>query len=305
MLSPLLVLHITAGTVGMLSGFVAVTFRKGSDRHRIAGTVFVISMLALSTTGTFLALMKQQPGTVLGGTLTFYLVATAWTTVRRRNAETNIFDWGALLLALTVAATEVTYGLQALRSQTGLRYGYSAGPYFLFASVALIAVAGDVRMLVRRGISGTQRIARHLWRMCFALFIAASSIFLARPHLFPAILRKTGVLVFLSVLPLLLMIFWLIRVRFKNAYAGQSISRKGNVSPLPAADLRSADDLGALSGNVSLRGPNPSPPYNVRFLIPNDGPGFCYSGPMHRSHHVQSYRTRRAVPEPPPGQDPH
>jgi hypothetical protein len=91
-------------------------------------------------------------------------------------------------------------------------------------SVAVLAVTGDVRMLMRRGISGTQRIARHLWRMCFALFIAASSIFLARQHVFPALLRKTGVLVLLSFLPLILMIFWLIRVRFENA-CGKKIDR--------------------------------------------------------------------------------
>ena len=84
-------------------------------------------------------------------------------------------------------------------------------------SVAALAVAGDVRMLVRGGISGRHRIARHLWRMCFALFIAAGSIFLARQHLFPAFMRKTGALIFLSVLPLLLMIFWLVRIRFANA----------------------------------------------------------------------------------------
>jgi hypothetical protein len=53
--------------------------------------------------------------------------------------------------------------------------------------------------------------------MCFTLFIASASIFLARQHLFPAILRKTGVLMLLSLAPLLLMIFWLIRVRFTNA----------------------------------------------------------------------------------------
>ena len=74
-------------------------------------------------------------------------------------------------------------------------------------------------MLVRGGISGTQRIARHLWRMCFALFVASASIFLARQQLFPTLLRKTGVLFFLTVLPLILMIFWLIRVSFANRRA--------------------------------------------------------------------------------------
>jgi hypothetical protein len=202
----------------MLSGFVAVFLRKGSRRHGLAGNVFVISMLGLSASGVYLAVMKSQPGNVLGGTLTFYLVATAWMTAKRRDQETSVFDWGALLVVLAVGVIQVTYGLEAAASQTGLKYGYSPGPYFFMGSVALLAATGDVRMLVRGGISGTRRIARHLWRMCFALFIAASSIFLARQHLFPNLLRKTGALVFLSVLPLLLMIFWLIRVRFKNAY---------------------------------------------------------------------------------------
>jgi hypothetical protein len=218
MRSPLLVLHIVAGTLGMLSGFVAVFLRKGSRQHGIAGNVFVIAMLCLSASGVFLAIMKSQPGNILGGTLTFYLVATAWLTARRRDGSPGILDWGALLVVLGLAVVEVTCGLEAAMSPTGLKYDYPPGPYFFMGSVAVLATVGDIRMLVRRGISGTPRIARHLWRMCFALFIAAGSIFLARQHLFPAFMRKTGALFFLSFLPLGLMIFWLIRVRFVNAY---------------------------------------------------------------------------------------
>jgi len=216
--SPILLLHIGAGTLGMLSGFVAVFLRKGSRRHGLAGSAFVIAMLILSASGVYLALMKSQPGNVLGGTLTFYLVATAWMTARRRDGEPGIFDWVALLIVLTVGACQLTFGLEAALSQTGLKFGYPPWPYFFMGSVAMLAIVGDIRMLVHRGISGTPRIARHLWRMCFALFIATSSIFLARQHVFPALLRKTGALVFLSFLPLLLMVFWLVRVRFANGY---------------------------------------------------------------------------------------
>jgi hypothetical protein len=225
MQSPLLALHITAGTLGMLSGFVAAFLRKGSRRHGLAGDVFVMSMLTLSATGAFLAIMKSQPGNILGGTLTFYLVATGWMAARRKDGETSILDWSALLVVLGIAACELTFGLEAALSTTGLKYDYPPGPYFFMGSVAVLAVAGDVRMLVRGGISGTHRVARHLWRMCFALFIAAASIFLARPHLFPVLLQKTGVLIFLSVLPLLLMIFWLIRVRFTNAFKQKVMGR--------------------------------------------------------------------------------
>jgi len=202
----------------MLSGFVAAFLRKGSRRHAIAGNVFVTAMMILSASGVYLAIMKSQPGNILGGTLTFYLVATAWMTARRKDGEPGTFDWCALLVVLAVAACELTFGLDAANSPSGLKYEYPAGPYFFMGSVAVLATVGDVRMLVRRGISGIQRIARHLWRMCFALFIAAASIFLARQQIFPAFMRKTGTLFFLSFLPLLLMIFWLVRVRFTNAY---------------------------------------------------------------------------------------
>jgi hypothetical protein len=216
--SPILLLHIVSGTLGMLSGFVAVSLPKGSRSHGRAGNVFVISMLSLSATGVYLAVMKAQPGNILGGTLTFYLVATAWMTARRREGQPGILDWGALLVVFAVAAVEVTLGLEAAMSPTGLKYDYPPGPYFFLGSVALLAAVGDVRMLVRHGIAGTQRIARHLWRMCFALFIAAASIFLARQQVFPDVLRRTGVLVFLSFLPILLMIFWFLRIRFAHAY---------------------------------------------------------------------------------------
>ena len=218
--SPILVVHICSGTVGFLSGVVAVFLRKGSRRHGLAGNVFVISMLSLAASGVYMAFIKSQPGNILGGTVTFYLVATAWSTAKRRDTdgEIGIFDWGALLVVSALASVELTFGLEAAISPTGSKYGYPPWPYFFLGSVALIAATGDLRMIVRRGISGPQRIARHLWRMCFAFFIAASSIFLARQHLFPALLRKTGVLFLLSFFPLILMIFWLIRVRFTNAF---------------------------------------------------------------------------------------
>jgi uncharacterized membrane protein len=67
MRSPLLFLHIVAGTLGILSGFVAVSLLKGSRRHGLAGNVFVVAMLILSASGAYLALIKSQPGNVLGG----------------------------------------------------------------------------------------------------------------------------------------------------------------------------------------------------------------------------------------------
>lgn len=207
-------------------------FRKGSPRHAAAGNVFVVSMLSLAASGVYLAVAKSQPGNVLGGVLTFYLVATAWMTARRRGKETGIFDWAALLVALALGAVTLAWGLDAASSPTGLKHGYPAGLYFFLGSVAVLAAIGDLRMLGRKGVSGAQPIARHLWRICFALFIAASSVFLARQHLFPALAAQDRFTFPLSFLPLLVMIFWLVRVLFTKARKETEFGAKLSSAPI-------------------------------------------------------------------------
>lgn len=88
-------------------------------------------------------------------------------------------------------------------------------------------------MLVRGGVFGVQRIVRHLWRMCFGLFIATGSFFLGQgSKVFPAFVVRTNVLIIPAILPLILLTFWLLRVRFTNAYNKLSIPRSGDAYSL-------------------------------------------------------------------------
>jgi hypothetical protein len=223
--SPMLVLHICSGTVGLLSGGVAMGLRKGSERHRLAGNVFVVSMLSLGISGALLAALKGQMGNFMGGVFTVYLVTTAWLAGRRQHHQPNMLDWAALAVVTSIALSNAILGIQAMHAPTGIRFGQPAGPYFFVATITSLAAMGDVRMLLRGGLSGKQRLVRHLWRMCFGWFGASASIFLARPHLFPVVMRTTHLLLLLGVLPLLFMIFWLIRVRFAGAYDRQRVAR--------------------------------------------------------------------------------
>src|SRR5438094_3527723 len=106
--SPVLVFHISAGTLGLVSGAAAMSFRKGSRRHRLAGNVFVISMLSMAAAAVYLAFMKQKTSNVFAGILPWYLVTTAWVTARRRTGETAIFDGGGLLFAWPSEAAILT-----------------------------------------------------------------------------------------------------------------------------------------------------------------------------------------------------
>jgi hypothetical protein len=234
--SPILVVHICAGSLGLLSGTAAMLFRKGSRGHVLAGRVFVASMLTMGVFAVYLAITRNQPNNIGGGILTVYLIGTAWLTARRRDGETSRFDWVVLLIPLALGILTWMNGIKVVRSGASSQDGVPVGMTFFMGSVMLLAAAGDVRMVVRGGVFGAKRIARHLWRMCFGLFIAAGSFFLGpsnRPlrllstvglgqHL-PAALFSTNLYLVLTLLPLILLIFWVVRVRFTNAYNGKTM----------------------------------------------------------------------------------
>ncbi len=237
--SSLLVFHISSGVIGLLSGAVAMIFRKGSRGHVLSGRVFVVSMVGLSVAGAYLALMKSQTGNVIGGVMTFYLVTTAWATARRKEAETGIFDWGALVLALAAGTVMTIYGFEAALSPTGLKEGYPPVLYFIWGAVVLLCAAGDVRMLARGGVFfGRQRIVRHLWRMCLGLFIASGSFFLGQQKVFPVAWQGSKVWFVPALLPLLLMIFWLLRVWFTNEYKRTDSPYRTQIDPVEIGKQR-------------------------------------------------------------------
>jgi hypothetical protein len=247
--SPILVAHICAGSLGLLSGTAAICFRKGSPRHALAGKIFVASMLTMAVGAVYLAITRHQPNNIGGGILTFYLIGTAWLTARRRDGETSRFDWVVLLIPLALGILTWMHGINVVRSGASSQDGVPVGMNFFMGSVMLLAAAGDVRMLVVGGVFGAKRIARHLWRMCFGLFIAAGSFFLGpsnRPlrllstvglgqHLSPA-LFSTSLYLILTVLPLILLIFWLVRVRFTNRYTGAYKGKSIQLASSPRTD---------------------------------------------------------------------
>ncbi len=108
--------------------------------------------------------------------------------------------------------------MQALKTDTLLINDFHAVGYFLFGSIALLAAGSDVRIIVKGALTGRRRITRHLWRMCFALFIATASFFLGQQDVFPKPLQGTFLLASPVMVLILLSLFWAIRVRFSMLY---------------------------------------------------------------------------------------
>ena len=102
---------------------------------------------------------------------------------------------------------------------TGAATPAGPGPIFALAAVMLIAGLLDLNAVIRRKLRPAQRIGRHLWRMCFAFFIATGSFFLGQQDVLPAAVRGSPWLFLPAFAPFAVMAFWLVRLRFAKAIA--------------------------------------------------------------------------------------
>ncbi len=218
-MSPAVILHATAGILGILSGALALIVAKGGRLHRLSGTVFFAAMLIVSAMGSILAVGLHQRGNVMGGAFTFYLVITAWLTVRRRSRETRVAEIAAMLLGCAVVALGVSFGIQASTAADGRLNGTTPVTLYVFAGLAAFAAFLDLRVILRRSLEGRPRMARHIWRMCSGLFIATGSFFLGQQKVMPTSIQGSPILFVLALAPLPIMVFWLLRIRLSRRFS--------------------------------------------------------------------------------------
>ena len=215
------VVHILAGSLGVLCGYVALYATKGATLHRKSGLLFVYAMLMTAVFGMAIAAARDVAPAINipAGLLTIYLVVTSLATLRPPAAGSGWLALGAMLVALAVGLTSLTFGFEAL-ANGGTRKGMPAFPFFMFGTVGLLATVGDVRMIRSGALRGASRLARHLWRMCFALFIAAISFFIGQSQVFPQPLRNPALLGLPVLAVLVTMVYWLWRVRVRRSLRG-------------------------------------------------------------------------------------
>ncbi len=163
-------------------------------------------------TAIVLAIFRTQPLNVVAGLLTAYLAATALTTVRPPSAAISRLDTGLMLGAFAV-------GIVAIGLATGSE-PRSRIPYFMFGFLGVLGSIGDFKTLRAGRLLRAPKIARHLWRMCLALWIATASFFLgprARVEaVLPDVLVRTPLLAMPVLAVLAAMFYWLWRTKRRS-----------------------------------------------------------------------------------------
>jgi uncharacterized membrane protein len=207
----LLWLHIGGGAAGILTGAIALASRKGSRIHRSAGKTFFVVMLVCYVIATGVApfLETGQRPNFIAGVTALYLLLSGWATVQRPEVKADAWRFIGLAAALSIAGAGWLFMQMGAESPTGTVDDTPPEAFMLFLLAGLFAAAGEVHVLIRCGLSGPARLARHLWRMCLSLFIAAGSFFFGQQQSMPEWMQGSPVLMVLGFAPLAALFVWL------------------------------------------------------------------------------------------------
>lgn len=211
---PLLIVHIAAGFIGLTSGLVAMASRKGGDgRHALAGRVYLASMLSMAASAAILTAWEPDRLTLIAAAWTAYLVVSAFRAAWNRAGETRAIDWVLAGAGAAIALGFLHGGSLAQATPNGEFQGMSSVAFFVFGAAASLGTALDVLIALRPARMFRARIGRHLWRMCAAYFLAATSLFLGQQDdVFP-FMAGSPVLLAPSLLTLAFIAYWLARMR--------------------------------------------------------------------------------------------
>lgn len=224
----LFVIHAIAGSIAILAGISAPFMKKTGRNHKRLGTLFFYSMLMLGLSGALGAFIRDIPLSMMNGLLVCYFVLTSYQTIKQPNNSTSNTDRGLAIFGFALVCGFAYFAVQAHFSATGKLAGFGAPAFIAFGLVTLFASLADVLYLKKGGASGNKRLVRHLWRMFFPLFMSTTAFFLGQAKLFPDALRRIEILVIPVAAVILLMAYWLIKVRFFSAPFEREIKNKQN-----------------------------------------------------------------------------
>jgi uncharacterized membrane protein len=205
-----LVVHIVAGGLGLIAGYVALYATKGGSLHRRSGSVFVYAMLTMSLAGALISAARgiAMAVNIPASVLTAYLVLTSIITLKPEGTTPRWLDRLLMTIAFVLGFTCIALAFSA---------GPFAFPLIMFGSVATIGAFGDLKVMRIGKLQGAPRLRRHLWRITYALFIAAMSFFIGQAKVIPEPIRIRPLLALPVLAVLFTLFYWLWRTRRTRA----------------------------------------------------------------------------------------
>ncbi len=173
--SVLLILHIGAGCITLVTALIATLSKQLEAKHHIhviSGKIFAIAMSIIFLTAFPMSLIKFNLFLLLISVFSFYMMLAGWlyATDRKGNRANVLLIVSSIMLVVSTAM--IGFGIWAI-----LNGNSSAIPVFVFGVIGTLLARADWLVARKGGAKGKFRIAKHLASMLGAT-IAAVTAFL-------------------------------------------------------------------------------------------------------------------------------
>ena len=181
----LLVIHIGAGSVALLTALVALVTAKGGVLHVRAGRVYAIGMTLIFLTAAPLAILGADVFLLLIAFFSFYLVFAGWRFARNRSRRPQAVDWVAVgILGLTGLAM---WGYGVMQAVEGSGQWVTM---LVFGGIAVALSVADGLFFQRgrrreRRPAPHRRVQRHLTNMMAGTIATVTAVMVVNVSLNP------------------------------------------------------------------------------------------------------------------------
>jgi hypothetical protein len=207
--------HIIAGSFLLLFGIGALCFSKGQSKHRVAGNLFFVSLLAMVLS---VPNLLEDPVMAI---LSAYYGTTAWAIVLRKEKSTGFFEIVAMISIAIISVILFNVVLTSTSLTPTFKFILSA-----WAIVTALSALLDFNMILRGGLSGKHRIARHAWRTCCALLGAVMSFSVNTDEYWPDFVNS-NIFIYLTIGVL---VFWVFRILLTKWFEKSINTFRSNMS---------------------------------------------------------------------------
>ncbi len=156
----------------------------------------------------------------------FYLALTGWVAIRRGEGQVGLFEIGALVAPVGICLGALALAFQGAGSPDGAAGDAPYQVALLLAAFAALLAGLDVSVILRGGLSGRQRLARHFGRLCLAVLIAGASVGVGQAQDVPGSIGGSPFLLAPEIVVAVVTVIWLARAGIRRWLASRRPVRR-------------------------------------------------------------------------------
>ena len=171
-----LIIHITAGTFGLITGTLNTILKKGTKRHKLIGRIFLMCMTVNAVSSFVLAIIHPNVFLFIVGVFSLYLVHAGNRILQLKiiteTLKPKFFDWTLQIGMILFSCGFISLGIITLIQQN--TFGIV---YITFGFIGARLAFKDIRYYQRKIINKNYWLTSHLSKMMGG-YIAALTAFL-------------------------------------------------------------------------------------------------------------------------------